>query len=215
MNERCGNSMIGGFVQTGSLLLTSISIFLAVVLIAMTALQWVLIDYFTPFCIGPLLLAMWGMVAALILVSIICLPSRIRGSWKQAILPLVINIGTLAIVHFVPFTSIWLELEFRVNWSDYNEVVKLVEDGEIQPNERGLVLLPPEYRHLSKGGGEVIIDTSGGVTRVFFFTFRGVLDNFSGYMYRSDDNPPRREGFWGDWKQIVQKRPHWFFCASY
>ena len=192
----------------------TVSILFGVVLIAITAMQWTLIESFTPFCFGPILLAMWAFLGLLILASIVYVPIEFAEDPAKAFIPLAINIAVLLIIWFVPFTSIHLDSEFSSNWNDYNEVVKSVEEGEISPDDQGHVLLPQEYRHLSKGGGEIMIDTSDGVTRVFFFTFRGVLDNYSGVMYRSDDKPPQSGDFGEDWEQVVQKRPHWFFCAS-
>jgi hypothetical protein len=90
----------------------------------------------------------------------------------------------------------------------------MVENGELQSNDYGQVQLPPEYRYLSKGGGEIEVDTSDGVTSVLFYTYRGVLDNFSGNMYRSNDTPPPEDFMGGDWAETTRKEPHWYFCAS-
>jgi hypothetical protein len=105
----------------------------------------------------------------------------------------------------------WLEVEFRWKWDDYNEVIALIESGELQPDDSGLTRLPPEYLYLTVGG-DIIIDTSDVTLSVFFFTFRGVMDNFSGYMYRANNTPP--DDVITDWTQIQQKRPYWFFCSS-
>lgn len=150
----------------------------------------------------------------LIIISFIALSFRIRKNRKWASFPLLINIGTLLIIIFVPFTSMWLNWQFNSNWQEYNEVVQLIEDGEIKPDENGAIRLPPKYRHLSKGGGWIEVEKKDGVTRIFFYTFVGVLDNFSGFMYSSDNSPPKRGDLGGDWKQIEQQRPNWFFCAS-
>ncbi len=193
---------------------TIISLCFSVSIIGITALSWSLVDYLNPFCMGALLLLSWVSLIIMIVASIIYLLFRIKKNITRAITPFIINVTTLLIICFVPFTEIWLELEFRLKWNDYNDVVKLVEEGQIEADKWGIALLPLEYRHTSRGGGEIIIDKRDGVTRIFFFTYRGILDNFSGYMYRSDDNPPQEFDFGGDWSQVEKKRPHWFFCAS-
>lgn len=91
----------------------------------------------------------------------------------------------------------------------------MIEEGKLQPNEYGQAELPPEYRHLSQGGGEILVDTSDGVTSVFFYTFREILDNFSGYMYGSNDTPPIQDFMGGDWAETTRKEPYWYFCASF
>ncbi len=193
-----------------------ISVMFGIDFIVLLAFQWILVDYLTPFCMVPLLIVMSVILLILIGGSLIYLPLQFKKNRWRATLPLVINLIVFLIVWFVPFTDIWLDFQFKSNWEEYTKVVHLIEEGEIQVPQDGygLVLLPKEYRHLSRGGGEVIVDTRGGVTRVFFFTFRGILDNFSGFMYRSDDTPPSPYDFGGDWKQIIKLRPHWYFCAS-
>jgi hypothetical protein len=194
--------------------LVGISILFGIAFVLTTALQWELVEFLTPFLVMPLLLAMWGALAVLLLVSVIYLAFRAKQGWRIALAPLTINTLTLLVVYFVPFTEIWLELQFHLNWNGYNEVARMVEEGRIQPDQYGRAQLPPRYRHLSRGGGYIKIDRSDGITRVFFFTFVGILDNFSGFMYRSDDRPPPPDDLGGDWHQTIRMRPHWFFCAS-
>jgi hypothetical protein len=161
------------------------------------------------------MLIMRGVLLVLIVGSVINLAFQIWHRWGLGILPLAINLAVLATLWFVPFTRLWLAREFRMNWEGYNEVIALVETGEIQPSTRyGLATLPQEYCGLSRDC-EILIDTSDDVTRVFFFTFRGVLDNFSGYMYRSDDRPPDSLDFAGDWHETEEVRPHWYWMSSY
>ena len=197
-----------------SAILGTVSAVYGVVIIAVTALQWLLAEYVTPFCMGPLMLIMQVALLVLIAVSVASLPLQIRRDWRLGILPLAINLGVLATLWFVPFTRLWLALEFRMNWQGYNEVITLVETGEIQPTGQGLATLPPEYCRVSRDC-EILIDTSDEVTRVFFFTFRGVLDNFSGYMYRSDSRPPELLDFGGDWHEVKEVKPHWYWMSSY
>ena len=98
----------------------------------------------------------------------------------------------------------------------------MVEDGRIQPNNKGLADLPPTYRHLSRGG-DIFIDKGDKVTTVLFHTnFKykliwgrgGYLNGFSGYLFRSDDTPPP-ESFKGlFWDQVRRIKPNWFYYDS-
>jgi hypothetical protein len=182
-------------------------------IIATTALQWVLVEFLTPFLMAPMMLFLWTGFAGLTLATMVYLVAQFKKNLMRAVLPLLINGVTFLILWRVPFTTIWLDLEFRLNYQAYDEIVKMVEDGRIQPNDIGLARLPSGYRHISRGG-DIQVERNDGVTSVFFYTFRGVLDNFSGYMYRSNDTPPPQHFMAGDWVQIERKQPHWFFCAS-
>lgn len=193
-------------------MLAVICIVYGVVIIAITALEWILVEILTPFMMAPLQLLSWAVLGLLILVSMIYFAARCRKNLRRSSLPLLINTVVVLILWFVPFTDIWLNLEFNVNKNKYDQVVQMVERGDLH-SVAYVTQLPPAYRSISRGG-DVIIDRSDGVTSVFFFTFRGVLDNFSGYMYRSNDALPPENFMLGDWVQIKRKRPYWFFCAS-
>jgi hypothetical protein len=192
--------------------LAMVSIWFGVSLIAVAFFQWKLEEYLTPFLLNPLFLCLLAALGLLVVASIIYLLLNLKNP-KQAVQPLLINVATGLVFFFVPFTDIWLALEFRSNLKDYNEVVDLVEEGHLQPNDIGLARLPQKYHGLSQGD-DIIIDTSDGTLSVFFFTFRGILDNYSGFMYRSDDTPPGNGIAWGDWFQVERKRAQWYFCAS-
>jgi hypothetical protein len=191
------------------------SIFFGFCIITFTALQWILIDILTPFCIGPVILISFLCLILMLLASVIYIPFRIKKHLVEAFAPLVINVATCAIIWFVPFNNIWLDIVFSANWQGYNEVVQMVERGEIGLVTGKAVQLPQKYQYLSTGGGDIIIEKQDGVTSILFFTYRGVLDNYSGYVYRSDNSPPPEDDLLGPWKQVMQKKPHWFFCGSY
>jgi hypothetical protein len=183
-------------------------------LISFTFFQWDLVEIFTPFLLPFLLLSLWAILGILTLISAISAPFDFRiYSWKS-FLPIIINGSTLLILLYVPFTTIRLSIEFTMNRNGYEYIIQMVESGQLKPNEYGRVELPPDYRYLSKGGGDIMVDTSDGITSIFFYTYRGVLDNFSGYMYRSNDTHPIRDFMGGDWAETTRKDRYWYFCAS-
>lgn len=63
---------------------------------------------------------------------------------------------------------------------------------------------PEKYHQLSKGGGEVVIEKNGKL--IVFFMYRGVLDNFSGFVFSPSDKKPTQHDFNGDFKQILKAR---------
>ena len=106
-------------------------------------------------------------------------------------------------------------MRFQLHQTEYNEVVQLVESGVIQPDASGYAELPFRYRALTRDGNTVRINQNEGVTRIFFYTRRHSSQNFTGYFYRSDNNPPQAGEFEGRWRYVDQERPYWFFCSSY
>ncbi|MCB8982644.1 MAG: hypothetical protein H6659_02360 [Ardenticatenaceae bacterium] len=133
-----------------------------------------------------------------------------QGSLLSATVPLLINVGTLIIVQGVPFADLWESVRFQSNLTAYEQVIDLVEAGELLPDESGSTALPFGYRRLS-ANGRILIDSSGGVTRVFFYR-RQAADGLAGYLYRADGAPPQAE-FGGGWTVVLGKRPFWYYCA--
>ncbi len=162
----------------------------------------------------PLVEGLQFVLVALILASLFYLPFRADRGVKWAALPLAINVGTLIIVQLVPFPDLWETMRFRWRMGHYEVVVQQVEAGELLPNESGMIALPEMYRYLSADNGRIRVQTEGEATAIFFFNERNAPRNFSGYLYRSDNNPPQQGEFLGRWQYVAQKRPHWYFCIS-
>jgi len=180
-------------------------------------------------------------IVILILNSIAYSIRNIQIEKHKSFIPLSINLSSLILILFIPLSNIWPDkllppkeidnnlyrtififkykdesyADLDVYWDDYNEVIELIEDGELglQIDDFEIIELPEEYQHLSDDG-IILFEKNGEHLKVFFYTFRGVLDNFSGYMYKQDGKTPDSDDFDGDWSQIVEERQNWFFCAS-
>ena len=184
-----------------------------------------------------------GVIILLIGSSLVYATKRFSSEQYYSLIPSIINVISIIIIIFVPLSSIWPDrllpstqpdnnlyryffifkykdtnyAELDKYWDEYNEVIDQIENGTIiVPNRNyGLIELPVEYQHLSQGGGDIGFEKKDDYIQIFFYTFRGVLDNFSGYMYKPDDKQPNSDDFSGDWKQIVKERPYWYYCSSY
>ncbi|MBL4954371.1 hypothetical protein JK635_19615 [Neobacillus sp. YIM B02564] len=49
---------------------------------------------------------------------------------------------------------------------------------------------------------------------VLFFTYRGILDNFSGFVYVPNDQRPYKNDFDGDFKEIEKLDKSWYWVGS-
>lgn len=65
-----------------------------------------------------------------------------------------------------------------------DRVARLITDGTLQPGERDLITLPAEFANLSDSG-EVIALHDGDDWTIVFFEVRGILDHYSGWVFRS------------------------------
>jgi hypothetical protein len=186
-------------------------------LIGTTAFYWSLVDLLTPFFAPILWLGVWAMFLFLLITSLIHLLVSIRRPRVSSFVSLLVNLAALVIVLNVPFTRLMLDLDFRLNFNRRMAIVSMVETGQLASHPTAseqLIALPFGYRSLSKGGGEIIVVQQGNAIIVFFYTYRGVMDNFSGFMYRSDASAPQKGDLGGDFREIKKLRDHWFWVAA-
>lgn len=174
--------------------------------------QWKIIDIITAFLILPVLLLVFGFFIYITVRAIISLFKN--KNWK----PIVIQVITILLLIFVPFNQIILDIDFKMNKSERERVVKMVKNGELKPNvshNSSLIHLPKKYEHLSSGGGEIVVEKSGDSYNILFFTYRGIMDNFSGFVYTPRDKEPSKKEFDSNFKEVDKMDKNWYFVGSY
>lgn len=188
-----------------------LSILSGLLIILLQFFQWNLIEIFTPLLMPFVWFLIYGLFLVVFIVSIIWLFKK--KDWK----PFVVLIITILLLFLIPFNQIIIDKDFKENKSDRNEVIYKIKDGTFKPNvsyNSSLIHLPDEYQHLSKGGGDIVIEKQSESYSVLFFTFRGVLDGFSGFVYSPNDKKPQLDSFGGDFKEIVKIDEYWYFVSS-
>ena len=133
---------------------------------------------------------------------------------RIAYAPLLIISITIAMALFFPFTMVTLDLDFLMNFKARNTVVALIEKGALQPEAEipHLIKLPWYCKHLSKGGGEVKIIKYGEQELYLFYTFRGFVDNYSGFIYLPDEQVV--DAAKNYFIQVQKMHDGWYYCAS-
>ncbi|MDP9724121.1 hypothetical protein J2W44_003211 [Priestia aryabhattai] len=197
-------------MKRNRLLLLSLISSLLVILVSL--FQWDLIDIITEF----LMLPIWLFVYAFFIIMTIWTLIHLLKNRKWQ--PFVIQLITILLWFFFPFNQINLDLNFRSHQDKREEVATKIENGVIKPNvpnSPSLIQLPKEYTQLSKGGGDIVVETKGKAKSILFFTYRGMIDNFSGFVYNPNDNKPSKSDFNGDFKQIKKVHKNWYYVSSY
>ena len=105
-----------------------------------------------------------------------------------------------------------------INKEQRERVVAKVLNGELQPNVKynaSLINLNAGYSGLSRGGNDIVVEDHEGLTYVFFFTFRGVLDNYSGYLYVPKGGSPEMYGDLdeSEFTQIKHIESNWYLVS--
>ncbi|MDD1516059.1 hypothetical protein [Priestia megaterium] len=197
-------------MKRSRLLLLSLISSLFVILVAL--FQWDLVDIITEFLMLPIWLFVYAFFIIMTIWTLIHLFKKRK--WQ----PFVIQLITISLWFFFPFNQVNLDLNFKIHREKREEVATKIENGVIKPNvsdSPSLIQLPKKYTQLSKGGGDIVVETKGKAKSILFFTYRGMLDNFSGFVYNPNDNKPSKSDFNGDFKQIKKVHKNWYYVSSY
>jgi hypothetical protein len=187
----------------------------ALALLLVMMFQWDIVDAVTPFLLGPLLASLWVLVALTMIWSL-GYAYRYRREGSFVLVPLMISATTLLAAWFVPFTDLWLYANFHLKKAQRELVVAQVTNGELVPNvshNPKLIALRSGVG-VSKGGDEIIVEGLPNEPYVFFFTYRGVLDNYSGFLWVPKGGRPEQFGDAAETgTQIESLGDNWYFVG--
>lgn len=156
----------------------------------------------------------WPLFVVVTLASLIYVPRHWRKNAKRATLPLLVNSIGAVITFGVLTLSQSIDLDFRLHVNGFNEVIGLVEAGDLHADAQGNIDLPSQYKYLSEGGA-IRTHSEDDITSILFYGSKGILGEFWGYAYRSNNSPPT-DFLWCDaWLPLRQPRFNWFMCESY
>ena len=197
-------------MKHSKLLILSLISSLLVILVKL--FQWDLVDAITEF----LMLPVWLVVYVFFITITVCTLIHLFKNRKWQ--PLAIQLIAIALWIYFPFNQVNLDLNFKMHQNKREEIAAKIENGIVKPNvpdSPSLIQLPKEYRGMSKGGGEVVLETKGETKSILFFTYRGMMDNFSGFVYNPNDDRPLKSDFDGDFKEIERVHKNWYYVSSY
>ena len=99
----------------------------------------------------------------------------------------------ITIILFLVSNEFFNEMKLReYNFEKYQgkreEIVELVLQGKLTPDENGVILLPERLKDEEMArGGYVTIVKYGAKTGIYFCTFPGLLESTAGYIYLTDE----------------------------
>ncbi len=191
----------------------------SVAVLLLTALRWTLVDLIGLY---PLLLlqALVGLVFLSAMVwSILYVVFRRNAKWRDVI-PLLICVTAIVAVTTLPFTSLWLMYNFSSHRTVREQIVQDILTGTLQPDKsssHSLVKLGLDTPAVSMGGNEVIVEKHEGDTYILFFTFRGILDNYAGFLYVPENGDPKL--FYdlneSDSTELVKYDTNWYYVSHW
>jgi hypothetical protein len=205
-------------VPTSKSILMKSAVISSAGLIFVQMARWPLVSLLTPF-LEPFIEL--GLSLAVLIVAIVALIHGFRWQRSEGLKgwsPFGICLVAALIVILGPFNAIYLKANFKLLQRHRTIVAQQILAGRtgtlVRSGGRGdLFSLDFHDRWLSESG-EIMVDHRNGKTFILFFTFRGILDRFSGYVYSPTGDPPAKDQFLGDGIEIDHIAPNWFWYAS-
>jgi hypothetical protein len=202
------------------------SVYASLLLLATSIFFWDGMDILTPFLFPFVEMAVWALFALVFVGAVVKAFTSTSEPFDRRFRFVALDLAVGLIAYFFPFTQVRNTLDFNLNFNQRTAVVEMIKDGKLsRPHDynQTVYALPVGWQHLSKGGGEVIVnnknppDHSDQGTRkidtrslhVFFYTFRGILDRHSGFEYAADGKPTDAS----EAKEIVPLRENWFWLS--
>ncbi len=196
--------------------LKSVALGVSACLILVTAFQWSLVDLLTEFIMVPFQGIVWLIFVVVAAWSLLhfTLHAKISRSWIPAITCAV----TLGVVTLVPFTSLWIRVNFASRKAERERIVHEVSEGTLTPNRVfpngvGMISLPSQIPNVSAGGNEIETAKRDGRTYVFFYTYRGILSNYAGFLYVPIGGDPSAFENEDPLPIFTKYDEHWFFVS--
>jgi len=182
-------------------------------LVAVSALRWVLADLITPFGWALLAIASWAGALFTALAIVMFRRASPDGPPRPAAPALFIVIGAMLAI-YGPWAELDLQARWRLQRATRERAIEWIDSTRPEPGVGGRVPLPAHLRSSSITGGEVRVSwTESDSVAVLFYTYRGVPTGWAGFLYTPSELEPAHFG--GD--ELLHVRPmapRWFFVAA-
>ncbi|WP_218779768.1 hypothetical protein [Hymenobacter crusticola] len=148
---------------------------------------------------------------------------RERGRIENAFIPFAFSFLSLCFMLFFPSTALILKADFLLKREEREEVVKMLANKQIDYSltKTSHVDIPEEYANLSAGFPNVVVEQVDGEMCVLFYTYRGLTDNSSGFVYVPNEKVMTQfklreygNSIFYDPIEITKITDHWYFVAN-
>jgi hypothetical protein len=194
------------------------SFYVSLLLLTITLFLPDLLDLLTPFIFPFLYVTVW---ALFVVVSIGTLVNAYLKKEGEAVFHrfkfVFLNSAVAVTALVLAISNVQSTLDFNLNFDKRVAVVDMARNGRLSRTfETGLgFALPSGWKYLSRGGVIIVSDARNArrnfdpkSLRVFFYWFRGILDNYNGFEYSANDTPPT------DVAVATRLRRNWFWVAN-
>lgn len=192
-------------------------IYTLILLIVLSIINEMLNHFVTNFLVSmfivfPLMILLFIGGIVLLILSIIHIFKKYKITKMKSLLPLLLSLVLLFLIFERPFFPVFQKAEFSFKLDEREEVAGQILKGEIRSsNEQGdLYPVPQKYNHSSLSDGNEVMKMND---KLLFFTVRGILDNFSGYVFSPNGSAPTNDDVQADIIKIQKMSDHWYYIS--
>ncbi len=173
--------------------------------------KWDMMDRMTPFFYPLVELCVFLITISLLVVNVIFFIRNIsNGKRIRKIMSGLLLICCIACWAF-PLDEYSESIRFDLLSARFDNAAHFMHKNS---NDTGATVLPKDYKDLSRGGGEVIIEGNDDGKVIIFFSYRGILSNMAIYAYAPNSLAYQTLCDYEDWKQIEKVRADWYYRVS-
>ena len=155
--------------------------------------EWTLVDLEPALVFLPMHLLVAPAILFVVTLWALVVASGARTRGRAALAPLAVCLVTWTLLTTVPWLRLWLTFNFHWHRTDRERVVEDIRRGVLAPNvdyNASLIALGRSYPHISAGNNNVVVEKRPEGPWVLFFTFRGVLNHYSGFLHVPEGGDP-------------------------
>jgi len=190
---------------------TKFSIWVSLLTLLFSSFRLLTMDLL-PFFGAFILLGVALVFLVALITSMIYFLKNLKHNLLQAMSPLLITLGTLAIISVVLVFDLERKMNFFINLRAREEVIHLIDTGKLK-NE-GMVKLPQNYQYLSKEN-QIEVKREGENLLVRFNVYCHFPGEFEGIIYSAKNQIPKREIFFSEGSSLkyyhYSSKWFWYF----
>lgn len=124
------------------------------------------------------------------------------------VLPLAVNAITILLLTVIPYTDVYVNLNYSFNKDNFNKTIEMINDGEIQlPRTNTNEYIVP-YR-LTSYTGQLYTYENDDVIKIMFFAYSGIRGGVV-LVYSSDDSEIKNTEFQRRFENVKKVDKNWY-----
>ncbi|MCH1625383.1 hypothetical protein [Fredinandcohnia quinoae] len=162
------------------------------------------------FILFPLMVCAIIGASILMIISVIHIIKKRSSLSIMSFIPTCINLVFFLILLYQPISTSLLQIEFAIKKDSRMDIVEQFNEGKLEPSNDYLYKIPTPYNKKFISDGNEIFQRGDFL---FFYHTRGVIDNFSGYVYNPSGNPPTSDDVQADIIYMKKMNSNWYYVS--